>query len=117
MTTMLLGTLITQLENDADAGAVLMATGDLVLQAEVAERAALHDVTPGEYAAFAVSRFSGSASDEDWMSVVSALERGDDPAHAVLVKMLRWAIAKDRQDDTDTHAGCSCGSGGCQSAS
>lgn len=114
---MLLGSLISRLACDVDAGAVLMATGALVLQAEVADWAELHEVTPGEYAAFAVSRFSAAASDEDWMSLVSALERGDDPIHAVLVKMLRWAISEDRQDAAETHAGCSCGHSSCQSSS
>ena len=114
-----LGQLMNALENEADAGAALVALQDIVLLARVQAACAFHDETPGEYVANASRRFAAFASDEDWLGVMTAMERTDDPAHAAIDRMLRWALAKDAAATAPAPAsaatplgGCGCGGGG-----
>ena len=86
---MLLGTLLTNLRDEGNAAAALTALDDLVLLAQVQERAVRYDETPGEYAAGAVSRFAAAASDEEWLALMTAIEKSDDPARTTLDRMVR----------------------------
>ncbi|MCP8939567.1 hypothetical protein NK718_13655 [Alsobacter sp. SYSU M60028] len=120
---MQLGTLISRLEDETDAAMALEALGDVVLLGEVLRTGELYDETPGEYVANAARRFAAMAGDEDWLGLMNALERADDPARAVLDRMLRWSLTRDaaEQEHERSHAhghehghggACSCG-GGC----
>ena len=111
---MLLGSIFRRLEDQHDAAAALEALSDIVLLTEVTEMAMLHDESPGEYASGAARRFANSATDEDWLGLVTAMERSDDPARTMLDAMVRWSLRKDRQsagsDCTGTGSGeCFCG--------
>ncbi len=75
-----LGELMNRLEDEADAGAALEALQDLVLLAQVQAAGAEHDESPGEYVANASRRFAALASDEDWLGIMNAMERTNDPA-------------------------------------
>lgn len=109
-----LGTLIGRLESEQDAAVVLEALDDLVLYAETTEMAARFEETPAEYASGAVSRFAGAADDEQWVGLIGALERADDPARTALGRMLRWALKRDASELRGEAAGhcASCGSAG-----
>ncbi len=109
---MQLGTLLNHLENDADAGAALQALGDIVLFARVEAMGAEHDEEPGEYVANGARRFAARASDEDWLGLMNAIERADDPGRAVLEKIVLWSLDKDSTVGKGLHEGCSCGGGG-----
>lgn len=106
-----LGTLIARLENEQDATEAIEALGDLVLYAEVVAAGERYDEAPGEYVSFAVARFSGSASEESWLALVTAIEGARDPGRAALTFILRWAIARDgaELDPASAHGACSCG--------
>jgi hypothetical protein len=106
---MLLGTILTNLRNEADAAAALAALDDLALFSQVQTRAAQYDETPGEYAAGAVSRFAAAASDEDWLALMTAIENSNDPARTTLDRMVRWSLAQDAKAE----APAGCGDGGC----
>lgn len=108
---MQLGTLMTRLENNAHADAALEAMGDLVLFARVEAMGGEHDETPSEYLANASRRYANKASDEDWLALMTAIERADDPGRAVLTKILTWALDKDAAAPEASHTGCSCGGG------
>jgi hypothetical protein len=54
------------------------------------------------YAAGAARRFSAFADDEDWLALMTALEKADDPGAACLHQMLTWSI---RQDADSGHDG------------
>ncbi len=111
---MQLGELISRLEDESDAAAALEALGDIVLLAEVEAERVAHDETPGEYAANASRRFAAMAGSEDWLALMNAMERADDPGRAALAGMLRWALKRDREA-APAHAGeggCGCGGGG-----
>lgn len=92
---MLLGTILSNLRDEGNASEALAALDDLVLLAQVQELAVQYDETAGEYAAGAVSRFAGAASDEEWLALMTAIENSDDPARTTLDRMVRWSLAAD----------------------
>lgn len=107
---MQLGVMLGRLSQEADAAAALDAMGDIVLLAQIQEVGAQHDETAGEYVANAARRYAAQASDEDWLALMTAIERASDPGRAVLERMLRWALARDLAPAAPA-GGCSCGSG------
>lgn len=110
---MTLGDLITQLNNEVDAANALEALGDLALFAAVATAGDRYGEAPGTYVANASRRFADRASDDDWLSLMTAMERAPDPGRAALERMLRWSLAQDDAADhpRDDHV-CSCGGSG-----
>jgi len=89
----LLGDLIARFEDEAVAAEVLMALGDVALMARVSAAAAEQDVTLGEFAADSVQRFATYASDEDWVTMLGAMARTDDPGRVLLDRALSAALA------------------------
>lgn len=119
---MLLGTLMERLAQEDDAAAALLALNNIVLFAEVRAIGERFDESPGEYVANASRRFAAMAGDEDWLNLMTVMERSDDPAHAALERMLRWSLTRDAAEAEHNAAhiqagGCSCGggAGGCHS--
>jgi hypothetical protein len=121
---MLLGTILAKLDDEADAGTALEALEDIVLLTEVCAVGILHNESPGQYASGAARRFAALASDEDWLALMTALERTEDPARTALERMVRWSLVQDSRPETDMQMasadtsqghGCSCGGdGSCQ---
>ena len=114
---MLLGKLMHDLRDETVAASALMQLGDLVLVAEIDVARAPHDESIGEYVSGAAQRFARNASSEDWLALMSALERTDNPALTCLTTMVKWSIADDAKafaPDATSHT-CSCGgsTGGC----
>ena len=105
---MVLGELLERLGDEVFAAEALIGLGDLALMVEV-EKAAehFHESTPA-YAVEAVRRFEAFADDEDWVSLMGALGRAEDPGATCLRHMLAWSLRTDRQDEA---AGCSCKNG------
>ena len=114
---MLLGSLLKKLESPEYSEALLEGLGDIVLLARVQTAGQIHDEEPAEYASGAVARFSRMASDEDWLAVMNALERSEEPASACLRLMVEWALTQDAKDAQTAPPGektCTCGGqGGC----
>jgi hypothetical protein len=107
---MLLGHILKRLHDDGDAADALEAIGDIVLLTEVTAMGAVHDETVGEYVSGATRRFAADAASEDWLALMTAIERSDDPARAVLERMLRWSLARDAAGPAAN--GCGCRDGG-----
>lgn len=110
---MLLGSLLKQLEDDRFARETLFALGDVTL----AERARRAGEPFGEgaadYASSACARFSSGASDEDWLALMTSLERGEDPAATCLRTMMEWSFRQDAEAlAPKPDGGCGCGGGG-----
>ena len=109
---MQLGSLLSSLDDETNAGAALDTIGDLILFAEVLEVGARYDEAPGQYVSAAVRRYASRASNEDWLGLMTAAEKGDNPGRTVLQRVLQWALAQDATEATTTpHSGCSCGRG------
>ncbi len=110
---MLLGEIMNQLKVEDTAATALAALGDIVLIAEIDEIRIAHDESRGSYVAGAAQRFTRIASDDDWLKLMTALERSDAPAATCLTTMVRWSIARDLAElrGGRGQGGCSCGQG------
>jgi hypothetical protein len=113
---MQLGDIVVRLNDETIAMEALLGCGDLSLLVEVADVAGRFGETPGDYAAGSVRRFANAAGDEDWLALMTALERTDDPARTCLVRMVSWSLVRDRQPELHAPHGarktCDCGGGG-----
>jgi len=92
---MLLGDVLGKLGDTAIAAETLIALDDLPLMAGVEAEATRHGESAGDYAAAAVRRFAAFAENEDWLALMTALERADDPGAACLRHMLAWCLRHD----------------------
>jgi hypothetical protein len=91
---MLLGDLMSRFDDEATAEETALAIGDIVLLNALREAAGGAGLGVGEYMVAATRLFSTEASDDEWLSLMSALGRTDDPARATLERMVRWSIAR-----------------------
>lgn len=107
---MQLGTLMERLVQEDDAAVALEALGDIVLFTEVQAMGERYGESPGEYVANAARRFAALANDEDWLSLMTAMERSPRPAHSALEQMLRWSLKHDAAEAAQQNTEqCSCG--------
>jgi hypothetical protein len=110
---MQLGDLMRELDDDTNASQVLAASGDVVLLARVHEMARRFEEDANEYVAGSVRRFANLANDEDWLALMTTVERAADPAVACLVHMIGWSLKQDAAPPAQPHSGCSCGGDSC----
>jgi len=89
---MLLGDILAQLDDESFAMETLVSMGDLSLLARVEETASREDLTAGEFVTQAVHVFSNEASDEDWVSLIGAMGKTQDPGQVCLKKMVEFAL-------------------------
>lgn len=101
---MMLGQVIERLGDDAFAAETMIAMGDLALLIEVDSAARAFDETPGRYAAGAARRFAAHGSDDDWLALMTAMERSEDPGTACLKQMLAWSLRHDSSPCACHHA-------------
>lgn len=111
---MLLGALMTELRDETIAVETLLLLDDIMLVSEVEAARLAHDESLGEYVTGAAQRFTHLASDEDWLKLMTALERTMTPAATCLTTMVRWSLLRDAREAVpgDAATGCSCGAGG-----
>lgn len=107
---MSLGTIMRDLAHEQTALEVFVALGDIVLVAQVDATAAAFEEDRGAYISGAVRRFAQLAKDEDWLRLMTTLERSEAPAADSLRTMVRWSIARDTAG-SGPHTGCTCGGG------
>lgn len=90
-----LGTLLAKLRRENDALLALAALGDDSLFNEIVMVGGQFGETPAQYVAAAASRFASRASNEEWLQLVSSLERSSDVAITLLDHVVRWALRTD----------------------
>ncbi len=105
---MLLGQVLERLGDETFAAETLVALKDLALMVEVEATGRQFDEDIGAYAAGASRRFAHHASDEDWLALMTALERADDAGTACLRHMLAWSLRHDAEQADDGCGGSSC---------
>jgi len=81
---MLLGDLLARFDAPSFAEETVLALGDLNLLARMRAQAETDGESLGEFARNAVQRFAAEASDEEWVSLIGALARADDPGAVCL---------------------------------
>jgi hypothetical protein len=86
---MLLSDLIAQLSDETAAHEALLRVADLALLAELRQRAEADSLSIGAYAARAISCFAAHATEEDWLTLMGAMNRTNDPS----LVFLRHALA------------------------
>jgi hypothetical protein len=91
---MLLGTVITQLQDEAVALDTLLALDDLALLARVRRAADAERLPLGEFISDAVGRFVQGADDEAWLALMTAAARAEDPGGAALGCMLGHTLSR-----------------------
>jgi hypothetical protein len=104
---MVLGQVLERLGDEAFAAETLVALEDfnLMVQVEAAGRPFRENI--GEYAAGASRRFAQFASDDDWLALMTALERTRDAGTACLKHMLEWSLRHDAENPDDgVDGGC-----------
>jgi len=87
--------ILKRLSHETAAVAALEALGDIVLLAEVRAMGENFDESPGEYVAGAARRFAATATDEEWLGLMTVIGRAEDPAAACLVHMVRSCLKHD----------------------
>jgi hypothetical protein len=105
---MQLGALIARLENESDASRMIEALGDLVLYSRVSAAAEHYGETPGQYLAASAGQFATSGGDEEWLGLVAAVERSEDPGRAAISRILSWALLRESPDADAGVDDCSC---------
>jgi hypothetical protein len=95
---MFLGQILDRLGDESFATETLVAMDDLPLMAAVQATGERFGESGGAYAVNAVRRFSAFADDEDWLALMTALDRADDPGAACLRQMLAWSLRHDECD-------------------
>jgi hypothetical protein len=89
---MLLGDILARFEDEAFATETILRLGELTLVAKLRQLADVGGQSLGDYAACAVRRFAAEASDEQWVSLMGALARADDPGAVCLTQALAYAL-------------------------
>jgi hypothetical protein len=92
---MILGHVLDRLGDEAFAAETLVAMGDLPLMVAVQATGERLGEAASAYAVNAVRRFSAFADDEDWLALMTALDRADDPGATCLRHMLAWSLRHD----------------------
>lgn len=109
---MVLGQVLERLGDEAFAAETLVALEDLNLMVQVEAAGRPFGEGVGEYAAGASRRFAQLASDEDWLALMTALERADDAGKACLKHMLEWSLRHDAESADEGCGGhCTCKKG------
>ncbi|HWK01769.1 MAG TPA: hypothetical protein VNR41_13785 [Xanthobacteraceae bacterium] len=93
---MLLGDLLARFRDESIATETVLGCGDLVLIAGLMEQASLSGQTLGAYAASAVRRYAAGASDEEWVTLMGALGRAEDPGIVCMRRAFDHALQQDR---------------------
>lgn len=88
---MLFGDLIAQLSNECAAEEALLRLCDLPLLAELRTQAEANGLDLGAYTAAAVNRYASGAPDEEWITLIGAMSRAQDPGKLYLERALVYA--------------------------
>jgi hypothetical protein len=81
---MLLGDLLARFTDESIAAETILGLGDLALITRLREEAQANGLTLGAYAAGAMRRYAAEASDEEWVTLMGALGRSQDPGATCL---------------------------------
>jgi hypothetical protein len=96
---MLLGDLIATLDDESVAMEALMELDDLALVRRASKAAREGALDLGSFVSIAVRRYLNQAPPDEWTSLMSAMERSDNPAFALLQRALASALGHERHDD------------------
>lgn len=85
---MLLGDLLARFDDESLATEAILRLGDHGLLVALRERADADGLQLGTLAAYAVGRYTAEASNEEWVTLMGALARSEDPGLTCLKRAL-----------------------------
>src|SRR5581483_8306884 len=88
---MTLGDILARFDDEAFAAETILGLGDLALVAALQKLAESSGMSLGAFAAGAVRRYAAAASDEEWITLMGALSRAEDPGAVCLKRALSFA--------------------------
>ena len=88
---MLLGDLLSRFTDESLAAEAIISLADLGLLTALREQAKEDGLELGTFAALAVQRYAEEASDEEWITLMGAMERSTDPGLTCLKRALIYA--------------------------
>lgn len=88
---MLLGELISRFTDETLATEAILSLGDLGLLTALRECANADGLELGTFAALAVRRYALEASNEEWVTLMGAMDRSKDPGLTCLKRALVYA--------------------------
>jgi len=88
---MLLGDLLSRFTDESLAAEAILSLADLGLLTALHQRAEADGLGLGTFAALAVQRYAEEASDEEWVTLMGAMERSADPGLTCLKRALVYA--------------------------
>ena len=91
---MLVGDILSRLENDGEAAEVILGAGDLRLLAAMKEQAEAEGLSLAAYTRAAVQRYVAAASDEEWITLMGQIGRTSDPGGICLKRAFESVIAR-----------------------
>jgi hypothetical protein len=94
---MLLSDLLASFEDDAIAAETALRVGDIATLNGMRQHAEANGLTIGEYAQSAVRRFADGATDEEWVSLLGAMGRTNDPGATCLQRAFAYVTREDER--------------------
>lgn len=94
---MLLGDVLARFDDESFAAETVLSLGDLPLLARLRAEAEANGESLGAFAQGALRRFAAEAGDEDWVTLLGALARADDPAGVCLKQAFMHALGPGRE--------------------
>ena len=88
----MLGDLLASLTDEATALETVLGAGDLALLTRMRERAAAEGAELGAYVVETVQRYAAQASDEEWVTLMGALNRSVDPGVTCLQRAFEYGL-------------------------
>jgi hypothetical protein len=88
----MLGDLLANLTDETTALETILGAGDLALLTAVRERADAEGVDLAAYVTQTVQRYASEASDEEWITLMGALNRSADPGATCLKRAFDHAL-------------------------
>ena len=88
----MLGDLLASLTDETTAVETILGAGDLALLTAAREQAAVDGVDLAAYVSQTVRRYASQASDEEWITLMGALNRSQDPGATCLKRAFEHAL-------------------------
>ena len=101
---MLLGDILSKLENDGEAAEVILGAGDLRLLAAMRQRAKAEGLDLAAYAKAAVQHYAAEASDEEWLTMMGQIGRAADPGLTCLRRAFEKAMSDSSKSEQEFSA-------------
>lgn len=99
---MLLGDILSCFDEPAVAAEAVVGLGDLALLAGLGRAAETEGVSLGDYASAAMWFYASHASDEEWITLMGALGRADDPGAVCMRRAFAFVLQHDREQLSST---------------